>query len=111
MSTRSGSSPLPLPDIRLTPEAWAAYQGLYNKMPAGIDNTMELLTVEALNQSHSQVDQTLRCVGNRASLPAWSSMIQVSGRPQCGCLRSAGCSSRLPSFATRLAEGQVRWGS
>ena len=49
MSTRSGTVLFAPPAIRLTPESRAAYQGLYNKMRAGIDNTMELPTVEALN--------------------------------------------------------------
>ena len=36
---------------------------------------------------------------------------RVSGRLRCGCLRSAGCGSRLPSCSTRGVGGWGRWGS
>jgi hypothetical protein len=59
MSTPIGSTPLPAYTIPLTPAAKAAYQDLYNKIQAGLDSTMDLATIEALNQAWPQIDQVL----------------------------------------------------
>jgi hypothetical protein len=47
------------PTIPLTAEVRAAYQDLYNKIQAGIDSTMDLATVQALNTWWDEVDQVL----------------------------------------------------
>ncbi len=47
------------PTIPLTPEVRAAYQDLYNKIQAGIDSTMDLAAVQALNTWWAEVDQVL----------------------------------------------------
>ena len=47
------------PTIPLTPEVRAAYQDLYNKIQAGIDSTMDLATIQALNTWRAEVDQVL----------------------------------------------------
>jgi septal ring factor EnvC (AmiA/AmiB activator) len=59
MATPIGSTPLPAYTIPLTPTAKAAYQDLYNKIQAAIDSTMDLATVQALNQTWPQIDQVL----------------------------------------------------
>jgi hypothetical protein len=48
------------PAIPLTPEVRAAYQDLYNKMQAALDNTMDADVVEALNAWQPQVDRILK---------------------------------------------------
>jgi septal ring factor EnvC (AmiA/AmiB activator) len=58
-TTPIGSSPLPAYTIPLTPAAKAAYQDLYIKIQTAIDSTMDLATVEALNQAWPQIDQVL----------------------------------------------------
>ena len=55
MATPIGSTPLPAYTIPLTPEVRAAYVDLYNKIQDAIDSTMDLATVEALNQWQPQV--------------------------------------------------------
>ena len=47
------------PSIPLTPAVRAAYQDLYDKIQAGIDSTMDLATVQALNPWRDEVDQVL----------------------------------------------------
>lgn len=47
------------PTIPLTPDVRAAYQDLYDKIQAGIDSTMDLATVQALNAWRDEVDQVL----------------------------------------------------
>ena len=59
MSTPTGSTPLPAYTIPLTAAAKAAYKDLYNKIQAGLNSTMDLATVQALNQAWPQVDQVL----------------------------------------------------
>ena len=45
--------------IPLSPEIRAAYQDLYNKIQAEIDNTMDAAVVEALNPQLYEVDRVL----------------------------------------------------
>jgi septal ring factor EnvC (AmiA/AmiB activator) len=47
------------PSIPLAPAVRAAYQDLYDKIQAGIDSTMDLATVQALNPWRDEVDQVL----------------------------------------------------
>jgi len=47
------------PFIPLAADVRAAYQNLYNKIQAGIDSTMDLATIEALNPWRDEVDQVL----------------------------------------------------
>ena len=55
MATPIGKTPLPAFTIPLTPTVRAAYVDLYNKIQDAIDSTMDLATVEALNQWQPQV--------------------------------------------------------
>jgi ribosome maturation factor RimP len=48
------------PSIPLTPDVRAAYQDLYTKMQAALDNTMDAAVIEALNVSQPQVDRILK---------------------------------------------------
>jgi uncharacterized phage infection (PIP) family protein YhgE len=47
------------PSIPLTTEVRAAYQDLYQKIQAGIDSTMDLAAIQALNPLLAEVDQLL----------------------------------------------------
>jgi DNA repair ATPase RecN len=47
------------PSIPLTPEVRAAYQDLYNKIQAELDNTMDLAAIQALNPRLAEIDQIL----------------------------------------------------
>jgi septal ring factor EnvC (AmiA/AmiB activator) len=59
MATPIGSTPVPVYTIPLTAAAKAAYQDLYIKIQTAIDSTMDLATVEALNQAWPQIDKVL----------------------------------------------------
>ncbi len=59
MATPSVNTPPANPTIPLTPDVRAAYQDLYNKIQMGIDSTMDLATVQALNTWRAEVDQVL----------------------------------------------------
>jgi hypothetical protein len=52
--------PVNSPTVPLTPDVRAAYQDLYNKMQAALDNTMDADVVEALNAWQPQVDRILK---------------------------------------------------
>lgn len=47
------------PSVPLAPDVRAAYQDLYVKIQAGIDSTMDLAAVQALNTWRDEVDQVL----------------------------------------------------
>jgi hypothetical protein len=59
MATPIGSTPLPAYTIPLTPAVKAAYQDLYNKIQAALNSTMDLATIQALNEAWPQIDQVL----------------------------------------------------
>jgi ribosome maturation factor RimP len=59
MATPPGNLPAS-PAIPLTPDVRAAYQDLYTKMQAALDNTMDAAVIEALNVSQPQVDRILK---------------------------------------------------
>jgi hypothetical protein len=59
MATPPVNTPPANPSIPLTPEVRAAYQDLYGKIQSGIDSTMDLATVQALNTCQAEVDQVL----------------------------------------------------
>ncbi len=59
MTTPPTGKPPANPSIPLTPTVRAAYADLYNKIQAGIDGTMDLVAVQALNACWAEVDQVL----------------------------------------------------
>lgn len=59
MSTPIESTPVPACTIPLPPEVRSAYQGLYDKIQAAIDGTMDAAALEALNRWQPEVDQVL----------------------------------------------------
>jgi septal ring factor EnvC (AmiA/AmiB activator) len=59
MATPIGSTPLPAYTIPLTTAVKAAYQDLYNKIQAALNSTMDLATIQALNEAWPQIDQVL----------------------------------------------------
>lgn len=60
MNTVSQNAPPPAGlTIPLAPAVRAAYQELYDKIQSAIDSTMDLATVQALNQWQPQIDQVL----------------------------------------------------
>jgi len=60
MATSPSGSLSTSPTIPLTPDVRAAYQDLYNKMQAALDNTMDASVIEALNAWQPQVDRILK---------------------------------------------------
>ena len=60
MATPPFGNPSASPTIPLTPDVRAAYQDLYNKVQAALDNTMDADVVEALNTWQPQVDRILK---------------------------------------------------
>ena len=59
MTTPPPNIPPAAPAIPLTPEVRAAYQALYDSMQQAIDSTMDLATVQLLNQWQPQVELVL----------------------------------------------------
>lgn len=59
MATPPVNTPPANPAIPLTPEVRAAYQDLYGKIQSGIDSSMDLATVQALNTCQAEIDQVL----------------------------------------------------
>jgi septal ring factor EnvC (AmiA/AmiB activator) len=59
MATPIGSTPPPAYTIPLTPAAKAAYKDLYDKIQVALNSTMDLATIQALNQAWPQIDQVL----------------------------------------------------
>jgi hypothetical protein len=59
VSTTGVNGPPAGVSIPLSPDVRAAYQDLYNKIQAEIDNTMDAVALEALNPQLNEVDQVL----------------------------------------------------
>jgi len=59
VTTPPPNIPPAAPAIPLTPEVRAAYQDLYDTMQQAIDSTMDLATVQLMNQWQPQVELVL----------------------------------------------------